>query len=177
MQTRHGLSFGSVLLVLIAGCGEEAKPKAAPAAKGQAAATAPGPQAPAPAPPSQPQSSGFVGNAPSSPAAHVVRGKEHTQVRGMLQQMGRFYNQYLVENNNQPPTTQQMIAYVQRDHGQLAKALQEGTIIMPARKGVTGASVIAHEKNLDLNQIREVLLGDGSVQKMTDAQLKAAMRN
>lgn len=106
---------------------------------------------------------------------HVVRGKELTKHRNILQQIGLFYQNYVAETGKPPATVEDFKAYIQREGREEVKAIDDGRIIFVPGARTDSVSVLAYEKEPDLNGSQEVVMTDGSVKSVPAGDLKKSL--
>jgi hypothetical protein len=112
---------------------------------------------------------------PKSLAAHVIRGKEKQITQGEFKNIGLFYNQYNSERSG-APTLEGFKAYIKRDAAKEYQDLEDGRIVLIVTTTPASNKVLAYEKEPDLNGKHLVLMGDGSIDSMTEAQLQKALK-
>lgn len=95
-----------------------------------------------------------------------------------LKQIALFYNQFNADNNRSPKDLQEYEWYIRQEAPRLALMLKGSsyTIVWNVAKSSSSSAVIAYETELDPEGKRYVVMGDGSVKKMTDAELKEALK-
>lgn len=113
---------------------------------------------------------------PPGIAAHVIRGKELQEAQNDLRQLALFYRTYETEAGRPPETLTEVTEYVRKDMPTLAKRLDEGHYVMElGTKRTPETRVLAYEKEPDLNGAQLVAMTDGTVNRMSPTELKAAL--
>lgn len=108
-------------------------------------------------------------------AKHVLRGKELAASRDHFHQLGLFYNQYVTEFGKPPARPDDLLEYFKRDHGALYQAFKEGRYVLNLKSTMTPTTVLAYEKNPDINNQHLVVFAGGNVELMPAAQLQAQL--
>jgi hypothetical protein len=119
---------------------------------------------------------GGGGPAPQNPAGmDIKRTIDKSGAMNELHQIALFYQQFNTEMGRSPAKLEEFTDYIKRDAPRATKNLQDGAYVLVLNARLGSNSVLAYEKEPDRNGIQYVALGDGSVQKMTPDQLKAAL--
>jgi len=85
-----------------------------------------------------------------------------------------LYFSFSTDMGHPPATKEEFMEYIKSSAGKEYKSLQEGDFtLVPKAQG--GNAVVAYEQNADSNGNHFVAMGDGSVQKMTTQDLRAAL--
>lgn len=154
------LVLGAVLLV---GCRKPAAPTpaAVPPAPGPAVAQAPAPH---------------LGGAPPGKAQTRVREvMDRVQAENQLRQVGLALKLYEGDFNRYPTRLQDFLEYIKRDYHREYESLSTGYFVMTLDPRPTADKVVVYEKDPDLNHMHLALMGDSSVQRMTEDQFQAAV--
>jgi hypothetical protein len=175
-MTRYVGFTAGVLLVLALGASGCRKPAGVNANAG-GGQNQPGvaPANPGGNPPPQPAGGGG-GPAPQNAGGmDVKRTINKGGAMNELHQIALFYQQFNTEMGRSPGKVEEFIDYIKRDAPRATKNLQDGAYVLVLNARMGSNSVLSYEKEPDRNGIQYVALGDGSVQKMTPEQLKAAL--
>jgi hypothetical protein len=114
--------------------------------------------------------------AQSTRPGRVKRILDKTKARAYMHQIGILYQAYITDNNNKPPAKlDDFLAYIQRDSRDEYRMLKEGSFAWNAKAGTDSNKVLCYEKDPDLDDNRIVLMGDGSVEQMSTADLDKAL--
>jgi hypothetical protein len=162
---------GGLLLAAahLTGCHRKATPPAAPPAAPVApAAGAPGAPADAPAP-------HLGGAGPGKAQTRVREVMDRVRAETQLRTIGQFLGIYKTELNRYPNTLQELLDYIKTDARQEHESLQTGYFVFAPSQNPTSQTIVIYEKDPDTNGMRVVLMGDGSVQRLSEEQFKAAM--
>jgi hypothetical protein len=103
----------------------------------------------------------------------VMRGKQITNVKGLMYNLGKFYQQYSLENGRAPAKLEDFTNYIQRDSRPLVQALQDGEITLNLNAQLNSNVVLAYETKPYVDGTRVVVMGDGSVSTMSAQDFKA----
>src|SRR5262249_11429006 len=110
---------------------------------------------------------------PPTAAAHVQRGKERQINQNDLRQLALTFTRIkTLQVDNRALTKDELKAEVQRDMPRLWQAIEEGKIIVNYNNDGSSNSVVAYEKNADLNGNHLVTMGDASTKLVPSAQLQ-----
>jgi hypothetical protein len=173
-MTRH-VRFTAGVLLLAALCGAGCRKPAGGNANPGGGQNQPGVAQPNPGG-NPPQPGGGGGPAPQNPAGmDIKRTIDKSGAMNELHQIALFYQQFNTEMGRSPAKLEEFTDYIKRDAQRATKNLQDGAYILVLNARLGSNSVLAYEKEPDRNGIQYVALGDGSVQKMTPDQLKAAL--
>ena len=93
-----------------------------------------------------------------------------------LREIGRFYNLYFNDLGKPPSNQAEFTEYLKRDAPKIAQALQENLYVIVPRVNPSGSVILAYEYEKDNRGFRFFVRGDGSVDKMTEEQLQAALQ-
>jgi hypothetical protein len=107
-------------------------------------------------------------------SGHIKRGKEIQVAQNDLSQLGQFY-QLLYGEHNRAPTGEELKTYIKQDAPKIYEAIEKGRYILTPKPGPGTNPVVAYEAEKDLNGIHLVLRTDGSVTRMNDEELQAAL--
>lgn len=107
----------------------------------------------------------------------VMRGKQITNVKGLMINIGKFYHQYNAENGKSPAKLEEFLAYIRRDYPAAAKALEDGDLVLNMNTPLSSNVVLAYEYKPYVDGTRVVLMGDGSVSTMGAQEFQAASKN
>jgi hypothetical protein len=107
----------------------------------------------------------------STRPGRVKRVLDKTKARHYMEQIGIFYHAYVAENGKPPTKLDDFLKYIERDSRDEYKMLKEGNFLWNAKAGTDSNKVLCYEKDPDLDDNRIVLMGDGSVQQMSTADL------
>ncbi len=173
--------------VLLAGCNKNKQAEAPPPAPAQAQAKpkppAPTQQASKPAPTrvtGEASSSSSVVNTGSggggnSAAMAVRRGADNQTMRNDFRNIGQFYQAYVAEHGSGPKNLEEFLAYIQRDAPAIVKRFRDSTYTLNPQAQMSSNSILVYETNAWTDGTRNVLMGDGSVQKMGEQQIRQAL--
>jgi hypothetical protein len=149
------LTAGAALLT--AGCPKPPTPAAAGAAGGQT--TEP-----------------HLGGAPhGKPQTQVRDLMDRMQAQNQLSQLGVFLQAYKGEQGRFPNNLQELVDYIKTDAKREYESLKTGYFIYVPTQNATSQTIVVYEYAPDLNNNRMVLMGDGSVHRIPEAEFKAAM--
>jgi hypothetical protein len=124
--------------------------------------------APAPAP--------HLGGAPPGKAQTRVREvMDRAQAENQLHQIGIMLQAYNTENGQYPTRLEDFLNYIKNDARREHESLQTGYFVMTLNPRPSAGTVVVYEKDHDTSGMRLVVLGDGSVQRMSEAQFQAAV--
>lgn len=179
LTVRCGL-FAVMPVLLLPGC-IKSQPATQPAPTSKVTAK-PQPQAKPQMPPSQEQnpiraSGGGGGGGGNAAAMAVKRGAANQEMRGEFRNIGQFYQQYVSENGSGPRKLDDFLNYIQRDSPAIYKKFKDGIYTLNLQGKPSSNSVIVYETEAWNDGTRNVGMGDGSVTKMNDAELKQALGN
>jgi hypothetical protein len=170
MKRGFGILAIAILGIALSGC-FRAKPvaKAVPAP-----APAPAPveavENPQPPPPKENPNPGG-GGVFNDPKRVIQKADAMNQ----LKNIAMMYVQYSLENNQPPASQKDLMEYLKTSAGKEYKSLEEGYFtVVPKAKTASGV-VVAYEQTADRGGSHFVAMGDGSVQKMTTQDLRAAL--
>jgi hypothetical protein len=107
----------------------------------------------------------------------VMRGKQITNVKGLMLNIGKFYHQYNAENGKSPAKLEEFLTYIRRDYPAAAKALEDGDLVLSMNAPLSSNVVLAYEYKPYVDGTRVVLMGDGSVSTMSAQDFQAAQAN
>jgi hypothetical protein len=126
----------------------------------------------------EPKRGGIRGDSDMVGAAgqNVRQGAERQKAKGILENIGLFYQTYNTENGRWPANQQEFIAYIQRDAPHVVEALKNDYFVVLWNTQPDSNSVLAYEKN-SYAGARTVLLGTKSVQVMPDAEFNQLIKN
>ncbi len=114
--------------------------------------------------------------APGPAGGSLRRGIARQGVPTEIRQIALLYQEYMTTFNRAPRKLEDLEGFAQRDGQKLLKAIQDGyyTVVwnIPSPSSRT---VVAYETNADGNGQHFVVMGDASVQKMTDQELQTAL--
>jgi hypothetical protein len=158
-----------VAALVLPGCRKPPPATSGPAAAPPAVAQADAPQpAPAPAP--------HLGGAlPGKAQTRVREVMDRTEAYNQLHQIGIFLLAYNNENGHYPTRLEDFLADIKRDARREHESLQTGYFVMTLNPRPAAGTVVVYEKDPDTSGMRLVVLADGSVQRMNEAQFKAAV--
>jgi hypothetical protein len=125
----------------------------------------------------KPSSSGGSSGGGNPASMAVMRGKQITNVKGLMYNLGKFYQQYTLENNRAPTKLEEFTSYIQRDSRPLVQALQDGEITLTLSSQLNSNVVLAYETKPYVDGTRVVLMGDGSVSTMSTQDFQAALNS
>lgn len=170
MQLRTWIGIISVLL--LAGCGKEAPPAAGPARQ---IANSPEahPGAPAKSGDNKPILNVDAGQAA---AMHVTRAKDIQALKSDMTQIAQYYIQYETENNRAPANWQEFKTYMGNEAAKFAKEVESDKVVINYGIKPSSNTILAYEKNPDLNGVQVVVFGDKHVGSLTPAQLKQGLQ-
>ena len=164
------LGGGVVLIVVLTGGGDDGSKKQASADKKLEAPALPPDFLKAPgAPP------------PKAPATGIRRPAERAEVKNLLKQLGLAYH-ICCDNTGKAPQKLEDLEPFYEKNQQITEMLKTKYLVFlygtKPTQMIQGTSntVLAYESQLDQQGIRLVLMGDGSVSHMTEAEFKAAPR-
>jgi hypothetical protein len=153
-QSLGNLAFGLVLglIVTSVGCGKKA--------------AQPPPQAP-----------GGAQAAPPAPVGRVRRTIDRGKVQNDLREIALFYIQYHDEMGKSPPGLDEFAKFMQKDAGKLVQTLKEGAYEIIWNAPLGSGSILAYEKNADLDGKQMVVRGDASISSLRSDELSTALKN
>jgi hypothetical protein len=161
---------GAVVAALVLpGCRKPPPASSGPAAAPPAVAQADAPQpVPAPAP--------HLGGAGQGKAQTRVREvMDRVQAENQLHQIGLLLKNYESQNNHYPTRLEDFLEDIKRDARREHESLKTGYFVMTLNPRPTPGTVVVYEKDPDTSGMRLVVLADGSVQRLNEAQFKAAV--
>jgi hypothetical protein len=169
MRTATTALVGTTLLgavLLVAGC---RKPPGA-------SAPAPGAAPPAAAPAANPAPAPHLGGALPGKAQTLPRqAMDLVRKEKQLHQIGIYLVSFQGEQMRYPNSLQEFLDYIKRDLREEHESLQTGYFVMTLDPRPAAGAVVVYEKDPDMNGKRSVLLGDGSVQRMTEDEFNKAV--
>jgi hypothetical protein len=130
----------------------------------------------------QPKNSGggsgaSIGGGNSASMA-VMRGKQITNVKGLMINIGKFYIQYNTENNRSPAKLEDFLNYMRRDYPEAARALEDGVLTLKMNSPLSSNVVLGYETEpYSVDGTRVVLMGDGSISTMSPEDFQSALGN
>jgi hypothetical protein len=131
---------------------------------------------PAPAPAVAQAPAPHLGGAPPGKAQTRPREiMDRVRAETQLHSMGQLLQTYHGEFNRYPARLEDFLEYIKRDAPHEYESLRTGYFVMTLDPRPTGDKVVVYEKDQDLNHMHLVLMGDGSVQRMTEDQFQAAV--
>jgi hypothetical protein len=108
-------------------------------------------------------------------AAHVMRGKENILNQNTLKQIGYYYQIYITNSGGQPPPSLDVFLDQIKDSRNEYQILKDGVVILQLTRP-NSSTILAYEKDADLNGNRWVLMGDcNSVKLMPEQEFRAAL--
>lgn len=154
--------IAALAMAFVAGCQKEETPPAQPVLPGKAPLV--------------------KANAKKEPIRDVISGvarrMEISEVRNLLRQLGQAYHTFDVDFNRAPRTLAELEPYLGKS-ASLIEPLKSGdfTVIYGVKRAqmTAGASntIIAYETHADTHGQRVVLMGDGSLNELTEAEFAA----
>jgi hypothetical protein len=115
------------------------------------------------------------GALPGKAQTRVREVMDRVQAENQLKQIGTFLQTYSQENGHNPTRLDDFLNYIKRDATREYQSLQTGYFVMTLNPRPGAGDVVVYEKDPDTSGMRLALLGDGSVQRMNEAQFKAAV--
>jgi hypothetical protein len=100
---------------------------------------------------------------------------DRVQAENQLRQIGIFLQAFQGEQGRYPNNLKEFLDYIKQDARREHESLQTGYFAMTLDPRPAAGSVVVYEKDPDTNGKRCVLLGDGSVQRMTEDEFKKAV--
>ena len=169
-----GVQLGLAGLLVLAGCQKGAKQaKATEKEEGwnPRGAYQPPPNA------TEPKRGGIRGDSDMVGAAgqNVRQGAERQKAKGILENLGLFYQQYNTENGRWPANQQEFISYIQRDAPHVVEALKNGYFVVFWNTQPDSNTILAYEK-ASYARARTVLIGTKSVVVMPDEEFNQRMK-
>jgi hypothetical protein len=131
--------------------------------------------APAPTKPQAPLSAGQIARdaAPGSLRQKISRAG----VLNELHQFGIFYRMYNIERNRSPRNLDDMKPYIERDAFRLYQAIKDGFYeVVWNVPELTSDALLAYQNTPDEDGNHQVVMGDGSVKKMTEIEVQNALK-
>ncbi len=112
-----------------------------------------------------------------APAQNVVqRGVQRQVNQQLLRDIGQFYQLYRTEHGRAPQNLQDFLGYLKTEP-RTRQPLENSSVVMVFTPEPSGSQVLAYEKEAFQEfQNRLVLLGDGSVHLMPEAEFQAALK-
>jgi hypothetical protein len=163
-------------LLGMAGCGK-AKNAQAKAEKEEEGWNPRGAYKPPPGAGEAPKPGGNVnaGDIVGSAGQNVRQGVERQKAKGILENIGLFYQQYHLDNGKVPANENEFINYIQREAPHVVEAIKNGYFVVNWGSPLDGNRVLAYEKT-SYAGARTVLLGTRTIKVMPDAEFEAALR-
>jgi hypothetical protein len=128
-------------------------------------------------PPEQPkQEARSAGEIIGSAGQNVRQGAVRQGNKGMLHNLGIFFQQFNSENGRPPANKDEFINYIKRDDPKAVEALQDETYVVHWKTPMQADKILIYERNALSNGTRLVLKGDGSVHTMTEQEFQAALK-
>lgn len=119
---------------------------------------------------------GVVAGGGNAASMAVRRGADNATIRNDLHQLGILYKAYVAENGNGPRSLDDFLNYIQRDAQAIHKRFKDQVYTLNLLAKSTGDSVVVFETDAFAGDgMRNVLMGDGSVKKMNEAELKQGL--
>jgi hypothetical protein len=169
-------SLAALGLIGAAGCGKGKKPTAVAEEK-EEGWNARGPYKPPPGAGEAPKPGGNVaaGDIVGSAGQNVRQGAERQKAKGILVNIGLYYQQYHTQNGRAPANQEEFFAYIGNDGAHLIEAIKNGYFVVNWNSPLDSNRVIAYEKT-SYAGARTVLLGTSTVKVMPDAEFEAVLR-
>jgi hypothetical protein len=168
MARRSTWFLGSVILaaLLAGGC---RPPRPSPPAPAPAAATPP------PAQPATAPAPHLGGALPGKAQTRVREVMDRVQAENQLRQIGIYLKTYESESTHYPTRLEEFLSYIKTEAHREHESLQTGYFVMTFEPRPTAGTVVVYEKDPDTSGMRLALMGDGSVQRLTEDQFKTAV--
>ena len=92
-----------------------------------------------------------------------------------LRQIAVFYRLYNTDFNRSPADLEEFKSYIRRDAAKLVESLDKGIYVVIWKvNDLSSNSVLAYEKEPDQEGKRYAVMGDASVRKMDEQELRSA---
>ncbi len=108
---------------------------------------------------------------------HVQRGKERQTNQNDLQQIALFYIQFDSENDRPPASLEEFKTYVYKDSPKLFQKIEDGSYVINFKVKPSSNTVVAYEKEPDLNGNHLVVWGDKATKLVSSSDLQKALQN
>lgn len=109
--------------------------------------------------------------------AHVARGKERQENQNLLRQIALLYQIYHTNLGGARPDLEAFKEGIRKEARKEYEALQEGRFVMRPITNLGSTTVLAYEKDPDLNGNRLVAFADATVKLMSEQEFQAALQN
>jgi hypothetical protein len=115
--------------------------------------------------------------APGNAAAMDLRRKvDEATAYNQLYQIARFYILFHNDNSRAPSSQQELAEYLKRDANKEYNSLTQGLFVVVPNARLATGSVVAHEREPDRAGMVFAAMGDGSVRKLSAAELQGALQ-
>jgi hypothetical protein len=164
-------------LLVLGGCNRGGKQAKSTAPEKEEGWNARGPYQPPPNA-ETPKRGGVRGDGDMVAAAgqNVRQGAERQKAKGILSNIGTFYQQYQAENGRWPASQNEFVSYIQRDAPHVVEALKQGYFVVNWNSEPTSNSILAYEKT-SYAGARTVLQGTKSIVVMPDAEFNQLVKS
>jgi hypothetical protein len=100
---------------------------------------------------------------------------DRVRAETQLHNVGQLLATYKAETSRYPNTLQELLDYIKTDARQEHESLQTGYFVFIPSQNANSQTIVIYEKEPDTSGMRVVLMGDGSVHRVSEDQFMAAM--